>query len=419
MKDLFILIYSRYLLLVALFLVCAVASLAEIFYMPWRQLSIFFATGLIFNGVVQLFIPESYGKSPLVLFSQLLFDVLFLTGIFAITGGHMNPYTGLYLLPIVYAVMTLPLSLAFVISLITWVAYLMISKIYIPLRFQVSSPFTMMDIHMTGMTISFTLSAAITIFFVSKLVKNIRKKEQEIQDVKKTFELESQFAKMGVIAANAAHELRTPLSSLFMIHETLLERSDSSEIQDLLDRFYRQLVSSQDALTRILNSFGVSSFSDEKTVSLKCMLESLEKECQSAFLDTKVCIHTAVSDGLLDPYVRDVLFHLISNAAQVATSVSLSVSVTENSEIVFTLSDNGPGFLSNQLEALKQSLPSQVLSFIDQEKNKRGLGLIMTQFLVKRMSGSFHIFSEKGEGSTITLIIPQVGEDAVKSGGEI
>jgi two-component system sensor histidine kinase RegB len=167
-----------------------------------------------------------------------ILDALCLTLILGLSGGPANPFSLLYLVQITFSAVVLR-------KLWTW-ALAVISSLLFGLLFWLSvsvpafhqhgengefSP------HLLGMWIAFATAALLISFFVGKLSTESRKKEREILLMQKRLARNDRLASLVTLAAGAAHEIATPLSTIAVTakeieHEARLRFHDSRMEED-------------------------------------------------------------------------------------------------------------------------------------------------------------------------------------------
>src|SRR5262245_50464018 len=152
------------------------------------------------------------------LFLHLLLDVATLSGLLYLSGGSTNPFVSLYLLPLVIAATTLPPHYAGSMAAVTAVSYALLFFFYLPLT-PAHSGHAEVDfhLHVIGMSVNFLLSAGLIAFFVARMAQTIRARDTELARQKEIALRNERIVALGTLAAGAAHELGTPLSTMAVI----------------------------------------------------------------------------------------------------------------------------------------------------------------------------------------------------------
>ena len=222
--------------------------------------------------------------------------------------------------------------------------------------------------------------------------------------------------------STVSHDIRTPLNAIIGFSEMLRNGIEDKEeqkqafdaiatsgqtlldlINDVLDLskldagkivFVSELTDINKLASGVLHSFDVSVFGRD--------VELIEKTDPIPFL-------------YVDPHrIRQILFNLIGNAVKFTEhgNITLSASfekdpasIEETGTLTFSVSDTGCGIAEDDLE--------NVLKPFVQAKNTKaakgtGLGLSICCQLAERMGGKLSLKSAPGEGSTFTVVIPNV-----------
>jgi len=254
----------------------------------------------------------------------------------------------------------------------------------------------------------FFLTAVMAYFIFTDITKS-NDYRQQLEEAKEEAEYHS-MAKQRFLA-NMSHEIRTPLQSIIGYAEAL-KNEEKPRKQDL-----ETLHSASEHLLYLVNE--VLDYSriisdrftfEDRVFSINPLLNEV----------IQVLRPNAISKGLVlrlenalkpnmylhgDPFrLRQVLYNLLTNAIKFTENgeVVLKVAGHESgnlAKIEFQISDTGIGLSNEQTERIfnqfEQADPS-----IQRRYGGTGLGLSIVKALVEGMSGSIHVTSKQGEGTT-------------------
>ncbi|MDQ0464112.1 signal transduction histidine kinase/CheY-like chemotaxis protein [Caulobacter ginsengisoli] len=215
--------------------------------------------------------------------------------------------------------------------------------------------------------------------------------------------------------ANMSHEIRTPLNGVLAVADLLAQDSLNPNQQELVGI----IRSSGDTLNRLLSDIldlarvetgrmetASEAFPLGETVrSVAGLFETKAKEKGLTFaLDLPAGMERLVTG---DPMrLKQILGNLLSNAVKFTEvgSVRLTVRDTE-SGVRFRVLDTGLGFDAQTRARLFQRF-EQADSSVTRQFGGSGLGLSISQELVRLLGGTLDCRSQPGMGSAFTLVLP-------------
>jgi two-component system sensor histidine kinase RegB len=147
-------------------------------------------------------------------------DVVLLSGLLYFTGGPNNPFSFLFLVPISMATLILPgawtwalvlLSMACSAVLFAWNRELLLGASHVE----------HMTLHLRGMWVAFGVSAAFIVYFLRRVRRELAKRDEELAASRALAARRERLASLATLAAGAAHELSTPLSTIAVVAKEL------------------------------------------------------------------------------------------------------------------------------------------------------------------------------------------------------
>lgn len=214
----------------------------------------------------------------------------------------------------------------------------------------------------------------------------------------------------------ASHELKTPLTSIYLQFEILkrstLKTSDNDpKVISLFERFQSQL----ERLTRLINELlDVSRIASGKMdLHLeKVELEKIVKDICANFESEAIQKGSPITLTVKEPVVgnwdlnrvEQVVMNLVSNAIKYGNKKPIEVTIFKNDKFAMVqIKDNGLGIAPEDqgriFQRFERAIDSNSISGL-------GLGLFICNEIILRHGGDIKVESTLGEGSIFTIRLP-------------
>jgi signal transduction histidine kinase len=217
--------------------------------------------------------------------------------------------------------------------------------------------------------------------------------------------------------ATVTHELKTPLSSMRVLVDTLLDKrvSDTQQAQE-----YLELVSKENArLSRLIDNFLTFSRMERnkqafnmKPAGAGDIAKAAAEAVQAKFINNR-CKFTVLIDENLPSISADrdamitVLVNLLDNACKYSYNdkqIEMRVFTTDGA-VCFSVKDNGIGMSRRVIKKIFDKF-YQADASLSRRTEGCGLGLSIVKFIVDAHKGTIVVESEPGKGSVFTVKIP-------------
>jgi two-component system, sensor histidine kinase RegB len=390
-------------------------------------LAVEFALNIVFEFWLRRRLPVS---EPVVAAAMAL-DVSCFTGLLYLTGGPLNPFSFLYLVHIALAALVLRQRWAWALVLLSIgaSAALFVRHIPLPMDHTMGSAAHQhmmhhgagepLDMHLRGVWVAFAVAAAFIVYFINRVTRALADREAELGRAKELAARTEKLASMATLAAGAAHELATPLSTIAVIAKEL-ERADKPESIAADARLVREQVERcRSILAQMAEGAGEAPGEAARETSaeelVRVALDGLGSPervrlewAEGARIGRMVLPLRAMAQAL-----RNVLANGIDASPRDA-DVVFRIARSE-AAFSFEVVDSGGG-MSNEV------LAHATEPFFTTKDPGRGmgLGLFLTRSVVEHLGGGIDLQSKPGEGTRVVLTLPGVAatNGRILSGGQ-
>ena len=217
--------------------------------------------------------------------------------------------------------------------------------------------------------------------------------------------------------ATVSHELKTPLSSMRVLVDTLLEGNIKDETQT--EEYLRMTAKENERLSRMIDNFLTFSRMERNKKAFEIIpanpvaIANDAAEVVRTKYATHKCQFTTDITSKLPEIAADhdamvtVVVNLLDNACKYTgehKQVSLKV-FAERDYVCFAVSDNGIGIACRHIRKIFDSF-YQVDNSLARKAEGCGLGLSIVKFIVDAHKGKISVDSKLGKGSTFTVRVP-------------
>lgn len=185
---------------------------------------------LAVHGLSNLALPQWPGSKRYpqrVFILGVLADLLILTVLLALTGGASNGFIALLLLPVAVCAVLLPALQAYLCAILAVACYALLLQLGQTtaheghqMHLMSQQPFNQ---HLLQMGWAFTLSALLIAWFISAQARLISQKSRQLDILQQQQSRQEQMLAVATYAANAAHDLATPLQNLTLLSDELVQ----------------------------------------------------------------------------------------------------------------------------------------------------------------------------------------------------
>jgi two-component system, sensor histidine kinase RegB len=385
---------------------------------------IIISVSALVNLALQIAFNPMQRLEPVHAAALLGFGILELAALLFFTGGLQNPFSFLVLAPVLISATALPVRLTIALGATAIACATVLLVFYMPLPWDPEEPLILPPIYLFGAWLSILLAIGVTSLYAFQVTEEARKLSDALAATELVLAREQHLTQLDGLAAAAAHELGTPLSTIALVSREL-ERAlqDNKEVAADIKILREQTQRCRDILTKITQLSATGAPFD------RMKLSTLIEETVAPHRDFGVAIKVRIAvSGIMEPVgTRNpaILYgvgNLLENAVDFARGEVEVDAWWNNDTVEIVISDDGPGFAPDILKRIGEPYLSRRRGNYDaaNERQGHGLGVFIARTLLER-TGAKVAFSNRffpDHGAVVQIVWPRRRFEAT-DGGEM
>jgi len=239
----------------------------------------------------------------------------------------------------------------------------------------------------------------------------LAKTREALREIERALSDNHRLAMIGVMAAGIAHDINNPLGAALTSAETAMQVKDDPDSAEVFERCMQNIVGSIRRCGQIgksLLKFARQGHSKRSRQDLNDIVRGTCDVVRSYLKRHRATIHLSLDEHLpkitlsrLE--IEQVLVNLIQNAVQATEGLAaMTIRTGKTADSVrITVRDNGTGISEEQKQRLFDPL------FTTREgQGGTGLGLSVSNSIVRSYRGSIDVDCAVGEGTTVAVNLP-------------
>ncbi|ABD85934.1 ActS/PrrB/RegB family redox-sensitive histidine kinase [Rhodopseudomonas palustris] len=378
------------------------------------------ALSALVNLALQIAFNPMQRLEPLHAAALLALNIAELAGLLFLTGGLQNPFSFLFLGPVLIAATALPTRMTITLGIFAASCAGALLFYHLPLPWDPEDPVVLPQIYLIGVWLSILLALGVTSLYTFQVTEEARKLSDALSATELVLTREQHLTQLDGLAAAAAHELGTPLSTIFLIAREV-ERSvpaDSPLAADLRT-LREQAQRCREILAKITQLS--SSGAPFDRMPLSTLIEEAVAPHRDFGIEIRVRIAVAgVSEPVVmrNPAILYGVGNILENAVDFART-AVEVNAWWNAETVqIVISDDGPGIAPDMLRRIGEPyLSRRRAAETSGGHGGLGLGVFIARTLLER-TGAKVSFGNKtfpDHGAVVQIVWPRADFETVQT----
>lgn len=375
-------------------------------------------------------VPPSQKEWHAVLGGLMLLDLIVLTAMLGLTGGPTNPFVVFYFVNLALSGVVLPPVWAWSLSALAILAFAAISyshqavaELRDPSRLEsLASNAAGVPLAVIGGWIAFAACAMVIVNFTIRLTGELRESDRARRAAQKERARSEKLEALGTLAAGAAHELATPLSTIAVAaneahRELQIAGVGGSAIGDL-ELVRREVDRCRVILDRMSTESGNPIAGAPERLTAEELLGDVIDELPAReridlhWVEGADALWLHLPSVALAQAIRAVVQNGIDATDEVDPAGRLTIAGDRLAESLrLAITDRGPGMPPAVLARANEPF------FTTKAPGKgMGLGLFLASSVIERVGGSLRLESSSGGGTVATIVLPLASPSQVEEG---
>jgi len=372
---------------------------------PLKESYIIILIGLTTNLFLQFKVKVNQLKDTYAsLF--LLYDLFQLSSLLYLTGGILNPFSILLIIPTIVSSTFLSMGTTIILGVITSFLLFILSFVYLPLPGLDKNIFEVPNFYKQGILTAILIGLVFLSYFGIRFAGETKKRSEALRKLQEVISKEYELESLGGLAAAAAHSLGTPLATISVVAKELKkEIGDDKEISKDIDL----LISQTKRCSEILKQISKKQIKEDNFLNF-IKFEDLLEEIIVSFNETSskdINLIVENDNNKIEiqrtPEIIYGLRNFIGNAVKFSKS-QVNINLRSDQKIIeITINDDGPGIPEDLIQKMGEPYiksKSKELS----DNSGLGLGTFLGKTLLERQ-GAKLIFKRNSKlgGALVVL----------------
>lgn len=362
------------------------------------------------------------------------FDILQLAALLYLTGGLENPFAVLFLVPVTISATTLSLRSTALLLALAFVCVTFVGLFHEPLPWYPEQTLRLPFAYQVGIWTALLLGLGFLTAYALRIAQESRRMSDALAATQLVLARAQRLSALDGLAAAAAHELGTPLSTIALVSKELQRESPlDPRFKEDLALLHSQAARCRDILSQLTDRPEQDDIVYSR-LPLHVLLDEVIQPHRDGDIRFEVGIEKA-EPGVPEPTVwrrPEIgygLGNIIENAADFARTQVRVTARYDAERLVMMVADDGPGFLPEVIDRLgepyvttryRPSGGGRDAPSTDRDNHDEGMGLgfFIAKTLLERTGAAVDVANraDGATGAVVTIDWPRTRVEAAPDG---
>jgi two-component system sensor histidine kinase RegB len=375
--------------------------------LPLPEMGAVVAALVVLNGLTWMRVRRAAPAHHYEIATHFALDLAAFTLLLYLSGGATNPFSAIYVLHVVVMALLLPPRAAAFGTSVVIASYALVVRHYVPLRLSSGEPVSGALLTF-GDGLSLALTSVVVAWFVVRIVAVLHEHERLLREAARKAQNDEEILKLGALAAGAAHELATPLTTMGIIASEISRAADTPSLRRDADALASQVDSCRQTLLNLLAAANHARAEGGGRESLDAFVRSLAGRFRRMRPDVDFTFRwdgvQPVPQIYADRALEQAVLALLNNAADASPNHVRMTALWSEEALRVIVEDRGSGVPEHHLANL-----GRVFFTTKPPGRGTGLGLVLATTALKALGGMLRWTNRPGGGTQAEIVLPLRG----------
>ena len=372
--------------------------------LPVAAMALVVGAVIVLNALTWLRLRGSREASHAEIAAYLVFDLTALTLLLFFSGGVTNPFCLLFVLHVVLMALLLPPLATASGTVLVVACYVALTRFHAPLEMR-SGDAVPAHLLTFGWWLSFMLTTGVVAWFVVRIVATLRNHDRLLSEAAQRALRDEAVLRVGALAAGAAHELATPLTTMAVAAGEIVRNADSPSLQHDAGILTSQIKICRETIANLMAAAGHARAVGGGRERLDQFLESIAARCRTMRPEANiVCDWGGVLPApeiFAEQTLMQALLALLNNAVDASPKEVQFAGYREGDALRISIADRGSG-----LSAADQAKLGRTFFTTKPPGKGTGLGVVLASRAIERLHGTLRWQNRARGGTRVNVMLP-------------